>query len=166
MTSDETPGDRAPAAPAPAAPAPAAPAPADRAGADRARTAAALAVPPVVLAGLATARYGTGAVGDALGDALYAVLVLLVVTVVLPRLAVAPRAGLALGLCWVVELAQLTGGPAAAVAAWPPLRYLLGTTFAWPDLLAYAAGAGVAAAVIVLSSRRSGGPGRPALRRP
>jgi hypothetical protein len=161
MTSDETPGDRAPAAPAPAAPAPAAPAPADRA-----RTAAALAVPPVVLAGLATARYGTGAVGDALGDALYAVLVLLVVTVVLPRLAVAPRAGLALGLCWVVELAQLTGGPAAAVAAWPPLRYLLGTTFAWPDLLAYAAGAGVAAAVIVLSSRRSGGPGRPALRRP
>ncbi|MBU5422219.1 DUF2809 domain-containing protein [Cellulomonas hominis] len=161
MTSDETPGDRAPAAPAQAAPAPA-----DRAGADRARTAAALAVPPVVLAGLATARYGTGAVGDALGDALYAVLVLLVVTVVLPRLSVATRAGLALGLCWVVELAQLTGGPAAAVAAWPPLQYLLGTTFAWPDLLAYAAGAGVAAAVMVLSSPRSGGPGRPALRRP
>lgn len=138
----------------------------DRGGAARARTAATLAVPPVVLAGLATARYGTGPLGDALGDALYAALVLLVLTLALPRLRVAARAGLAVGLCWAVELAQLTGAPASAVRAWPPLRYLLGTTFAWPDLLAYAAGAGVGAAVMVLASRWSGGPRRAALRRP
>lgn len=110
----------------------------------------------VVVAGLATARYGSGPVGDALGDALYAVLVLLLVALALPRLARPGQAAVAAGLCWAVELAQATGGPAAAVAAWPPLRYLLGTTFVATDLLWYAVGVLVASCLTVLASRWSG----------
>lgn len=110
----------------------------------------------VVAAGLAAARYGTGPLGDALGDALYAVLVLLLVVLALPRLARPAQAGLALGLCWAVEVAQATGAPAAAVAAWPPLRYLLGTTFVATDLLWYAVGVLLASCVMVLASRWSG----------
>lgn len=110
----------------------------------------------VVAAGLATARYGTGPLGDALGDALYAVLVLLLVALALPRLSRPAQAGLALAVCWTVEAAQATGGPAAAVAAWPPLRYLLGTTFVATDLLWYAVGVLVASSVTVLASRWSG----------
>lgn len=65
----------------------------------------ALAGAAVVTAGLATARLGSGAVGDALGDALYAALVLLLVRWALPRMSSAARAGLAVGLCWAVEVA-------------------------------------------------------------
>jgi len=110
----------------------------------------------VVAAGLATARLATGAAGDALGDALYAALVLLLVTLVLPGRSRGAQAGTAIALCWAVELAQLTGVPAAAAAAWPPLRYVLGTTFVATDLLWYAVGVLLASAATVLSSRRGG----------
>jgi hypothetical protein len=110
----------------------------------------------VVAAGLGTARYGSGPVGDALGDALYAVLVLLLVGLALPRLARRTQAVVAVALCWAVELAQATGGPAAAGAAFPPLRYLLGTTFVATDLLWYAVGVLVASCGTVLASRWSG----------
>jgi hypothetical protein len=120
----------------------------------------------VVVAGLAASRLVPGLPGDALGDALYAALVLLLVTFVAPRQALAARATVAVVLCWLVELAQATGGPAAAVRAWPPLRYLLGTTFAWPDLLAYAVGVLVAAAVMRVASVRSSGRRPPVTTRP
>lgn len=110
----------------------------------------------VVASGLATARYGTGAVADALGDALYAALVTLLVGLAVPRWSTPARAGLAVGLCWAVELAQLTGVPAAAADAWPPLRYLLGTTFVATDLLWYAVGVLAASSVTVLASRVGG----------
>ena len=110
----------------------------------------------VVAAGLATARLATGAAGDALGDALYAALVLLLVTLVLPGRSRGAQAGTAIALCWAVELAQLTGVPAAAAAAWPPLRYVLGTTFVATDLLWYAVGVLLASAATVLSSRWGG----------
>lgn len=110
----------------------------------------------VVAAGLATARYGSGAAADALGDALYAALVTLLVGLALPRWFAPARAGLALGLCWAVELAQLTGVPAAAADAWPPLRYLLGTTFVVTDLLWYAVGVLLAACGTTLASRVGG----------
>lgn len=130
------------------------------------RPALALAAALVVLAGLATSRLVPGVLGDALGDALYAALVLLLVTLVAPRSRPAVRATVAVALCWAVELAQATGGPAAAVRAWPPLRYLLGTTFAWPDLVAYAVGVLVAAGLMRASSVRSHGPRRSATPRP
>lgn len=94
----------------------------------------------VVTAGLLVSRYGSGPAGDALGDALYAALVLLLVAFVFPRRALAVQAAVALAICWAVEVAQATGGPESAVRAWPPLRYLLGTTFAWADLVWYAVG--------------------------
>ena len=106
----------------------------------------------VVAAGLATARYGSGAAADALGDALYAALVTLLVVLAVPRWPRAAQAGLAVGLCWAVELAQLTGAPAAAAEAWPPLRYLLGTTFVATDLLWYAVGVLLAACGTTLAS--------------
>jgi hypothetical protein len=60
-------------------------------------------------------------------------------------------AGVALALCVVVELAQLTGLPARV----PQLRWVLGTTFAPVDLLWYAVGAlgGAGAMVLVGRSR-------------
>lgn len=110
----------------------------------------------VVAAGLATARYGSGAAADALGDALYAVLVLLLVTLAVPRWSRPAQAGLAVALCWAVELSQLTGAPAAAAAVWPPLRYLLGTTFVATDLLWYAVGVLLASCGTLLASRVGG----------
>jgi hypothetical protein len=110
----------------------------------------------VVAAGLATARYGSGAVADALGDALYAALVTLLVGLAVPRWSAAARGGPAGGGGWGVERAQLTGAPAAAADAWPPLRYLLGTTFVATDLLWYAVGVLLATWGTVLASRVGG----------
>lgn len=116
-----------------------------------------LRVIPVLLAtiltGLAVSTRGTGLLADFLGDALYTVMVALGLTVVLPRVRLAVVAALGLAWCWAVELAQLTGLPAAAVAAWPPLRFALGTTFQAVDLLAYVVGA--AAATGLLSAMAS-----------
>ncbi len=78
----------------------------------------------------------------ALGDALYAVMVYLVLALLAPRARPDRRAILALGLCAAIELFQLTGLPMQV--AHTPLRWLLGTTFAWEDLACYAlGGAGV-----------------------
>jgi hypothetical protein len=126
----------------------------DEGGRPWAATAAAGAL--VVAAGLATARYGASAAADALGDALYAALVLLLVALAAPRWPRPAQAGLAVALCWAVELAQLTGAPAAAADAWPPLRYLLGTTFVATDLLWYAVGVLLATWGTVLASRVGG----------
>ncbi|WP_282948363.1 DUF2809 domain-containing protein [Cellulomonas endometrii] len=116
----------------------------------------------VVAAGLASARSGSGPVGDALGDALYAALVLLLVRLAWPGLRRRTQAVIAVGLCWAVEAAQATGGPAAAVRAWAPLRYLLGTTFVATDLLWYAAGVLLTSGLVTLASRWWGGTRRAA----
>jgi len=126
------------------------------------RGALALAVVPVVGAGLLTSRVG-GAAADVLGDALYAVLVTLLVSLAVPGRPLRLRAVVAVACCWAVEAAQATGAPAAAVAAWPPAALVLGTTFAWRDLAAYAAGVGVTVLVMRAASRVGGGPGRTAV---
>ncbi len=79
-----------------------------------------------------------------MADALYAVLMYTVVIFVLPRIRPIMAAGIAYALCVVIELAQVTDGPAALAAAFPPARLILGTTFAPVDLVAYAVGAAVA----------------------
>lgn len=96
--------------------------------------------------GLAVAR-ADGLVADLAGGALYAALVHLLVLLVAPRVRPLAAAAVALGACVLVELAQLTGAPAAVAAAWPPAAYALGSTFAPLDLPAYAAGVAVVAAV-------------------
>ncbi|MGN8244575.1 DUF2809 domain-containing protein [Cellulomonas soli] len=111
-----------------------------------------VAVGATLVAGVATTRLpetsGTLTVlGDAAGDVLYAVMVWLVLALVAPRTRTRLLTAVAFGLCALVELAQLTGGPAAVVDTFPPARYLLGTTFVATDLLAYAAGCLAAAAL-------------------
>ena len=83
-------------------------------------------------------------VADPVGDALYAALVVAVLVVVVPRARSVTVAGVAFAICAAVELAQLTGIPAAVVDAVPVARYALGTTFVAVDQLEYAVGAGLA----------------------
>ncbi|MFE2378439.1 DUF2809 domain-containing protein [Streptomyces sp. NPDC059398] len=68
------------------------------------------------------------------GDALYTVLVFLVVLIIAPRLRAAPAAAIALAFSWAVEFLQIAGVPAV-------LRPVLGATFNAPDLFWYAVGA-------------------------
>lgn len=160
-----TAGPAAPTGPAAPRTGPAAPA-APHVPARVHRRGVALAVGPVVAAGLVTARVGAGAAADVLGDALYAVLVLLLVSLAAPRWSLRRRAVAAVVLCWVVEVAQATGVPALLVDRWRPAAFVLGTTFAWRDLAAYAAGVGLAVLVMAACSRVGSGPVRPAVPRP
>lgn len=106
----------------------------------------------LVAGGVAVALVGVGLVvsrvdhpvADPVGDALYAAFVFAVLVVVAPRARSATVAGVTLAICAAVELAQLTGIPAAVVDAVPVARYALGTTFVAVDLLAYGVGAGLA----------------------
>lgn len=106
---------------------------------------------------------GATAVGaDLAGGVLYAVLVALLIALVLPRLRPTAVGGLAALVCFTVEVAQLSGAPAAAVQAVSALRYVLGTTFDAVDLVAYLIGATLGAVVVqVLNQRAHTGPGGP-----
>lgn len=101
----------------------------------------------VVVAGVSVTGLGHGSISSAIGDALYAALVYLLVAFVAPRSRTRFVAAMALGLCIAVELTQLTGASAAVVEWWGPAHYLLGTTFQAVDLAAYAAGVAVSALV-------------------
>lgn len=116
----------------------------------RSRAWSAAAAVGVVAVGLVVSR-GDGLVADLAGGALYAVLVHLLVVLVAPRVRPVVAAAVALGACVAVELAQLTPGPAALVAAWPPAAYGVGSTFVATDLPGYAAG--VAAATLADRAR-------------
>jgi hypothetical protein len=86
-----------------------------------------------------------------LGDALYCVMVYLLLAFARP--AARPRAlgPAAFGISLAIELFQLTGIPARM----PRLLHLvLGTTFAWHDVACYAAGAALATAVDAIRPRR------------
>lgn len=98
-------------------------------------------------------RLGAGPWAAATGDALYAAMAVLLARFLLPTRSWRVHTTLGLAWCWLVELAQLTGVPAAIGDAVPLARLVLGTTFTASDLLAYAVGALGCAALIVLSSR-------------
>lgn len=119
----------------------------------RRRAPVAVAAVVVVLTGLAVSR-GDDLLADLAGGALYAALVQLLVVLVVPAVRTVTAAVSALGVCAVVELAQLTPVPAAVVGAWPPAAYVLGSTFVPTDLLAYAAGVVVVTAGDTLLRRR------------
>jgi hypothetical protein len=106
----------------------------------------------VVVCGLAASRL-PGLLGDVVGGAGYAVLVALGVALVARRRVVV--VGVTFALCATVELLQATGLPAIWVEAWPPLRYVVGTRFYAPDLLAYAAGAVLGSIVADAVGRRA-----------
>jgi hypothetical protein len=109
----------------------------------RARTPRALlavAAGVVVVGGLRVSR--TDATwADLAGGVAYAVLVVLLLALLRPTARPVRLAGAGLGVCALVELAQLTGVPAAVVEVVPPARFVLGTTFWAGDFAAYAVGA-------------------------
>ena len=100
----------------------------------------------LVAVGLVVSRLDHPA-ADPVGAALYAAFVVALLVVVAPRAKPVVVGAAALAFCVVVELAQLTGIPAAVVEAVPVARYALGTTFVAADLLAYAVGVGAALVV-------------------
>jgi Protein of unknown function (DUF2809) len=104
----------------------------------------------VVATGLLIHYTWAGPTADFLADALYAVLVYLLVMFVVPWIRPITGAGIAYGICVLVELAQLTDGPTAVAAVFPPAVLVLGNTFALVDLVAYAVGLAVALAAFVI----------------
>lgn len=93
----------------------------------------------VLAAGLGIHRaLPSSAATDIAGDALYAVLIYLLVLVAAPR--VPPwGAAVAAGVwCTAVELLQLTPLPAMWGAAFPPARLVFGSAFDPRDLVIYA----------------------------
>lgn len=107
----------------------------------------AVAVVCILTAGLAVHAFADGAVGGFAGDALYAALIAVIVAFAVPRASqwVAPVAALA--FCWAIEVLQLTRLPHAIEEVAPGSYFVFGSTFQWIDLVAYAVGVAVVAAV-------------------
>ena len=106
-----------------------------------------------VLLGLASRKLGpTGfAVWDkSFGDAVYAAMFGFVLLAVRPTLL--PRViGLgAFVICFALELLQLTNIPSRTPQ---PLRFLLGTSFAWHDVACYVVGAAAVGGIVSLGRR-------------
>ena len=121
----------------------------------------ALAVVTMVV-GLALHLHGRGlpfAVRDPLGDALWAMMMMWLVSAVAPQARVWVRAVAALLICYAVEFSQLYHGPTIdAVRARTAGHLVLGSGFDPRDLVAYAVGVMVAAVVsrmIAVNTRRS-----------
>lgn len=74
------------------------------------------------------------------GSALYASTMYACVLFAWPRVAAHVAGIIALGVCWALEFAQLTGVPAALSARSLVARILFGATFDWIDMLWYPVG--------------------------
>jgi hypothetical protein len=120
------------------------------------RVGAAIAAVSTVAAGLAVRGLFDGVFAKVAGVVLYAVLIYELIVVIAPRMAVTTVAALALAVCWVVEFAQLTPGPAALSELHPALALVFGSTFSAWDLPAYTLGVFVA----VLGDRLARSPRR------
>lgn len=80
------------------------------------------------------------------GDALWALMVFVGFGFLLPRASTLWVAVIALGFAWGIEFSQLYRAPwIDAIRATIPGRLLLGHTFHWPDLPAYALGVALGA---------------------
>ena len=104
-------------------------------------------------AGLGLRLLVAGPVSKYGGVALWSCAVYGLVLSVRPALGVRRAALAALALSWLVELFQLTPVPQALASRHVLFRLVLGTTFHAPDLAAYAAGVGLAAAAHALLKR-------------
>ncbi|MFI6293612.1 DUF2809 domain-containing protein [Nonomuraea sp. NPDC050790] len=107
----------------------------------------AVAAAVTVAAGLGVRALFSGPFAKYSGDALYTVLIYLLIVLIRPNVRPWVAAPLSCGLSWAIEFAQLAGIPAV-------LRPLLGSTFNPPDLFWYAAGAALAGTVHTLIARR------------
>ena len=85
---------------------------------------------------------------DVLGDALWAAMIYWLISWMRPRVAPLPRAATAVAICFAVELSQLIrAGWLDALRATSAGHLVLGSDFDARDLLAYAAGIAIAAAI-------------------
>ncbi|MEE1789580.1 DUF2809 domain-containing protein [Streptomyces sp. BE308] len=127
---------------------------AGRASAVRTRALAAGGALLTVAAGLGIRSAAGGDVAKYAGDALYTVLIHVLVVIVAPGARPLPVAGVALAFSWAVEFAQLTGVPAELSARSGVARLVLGSTFNAPDLFWYVVGAGAACGAHAWAVRR------------
>ena len=111
------------------------------------RAALAAASAATIALGLAVHFRGEGAAADPAADALYAVLIYLLVALLRPRLHSVLVGAVALAFCVAIELFQLTGVPQMLSDVTPLARLVFGTTFVPADLLSYAAGVVVIASI-------------------
>jgi hypothetical protein len=100
-----------------------------------------LAVPLTVAAGLGSRRWLDGLPAKVAGDALYTVLIYVLVLVVRPDARLSRAFAVALGVSFAVEFAQLTPYPAWLSSKHVILRLIFGTTFGFVDLAGYVVGA-------------------------
>lgn len=116
-----------------------------------------LAVPLTTLAGLGSRAWLGGLSAKVAGDALYTVLLYVLVLVIRPSATRARAFAVALGLSFAVELAQLTPYPAWLSSKHVLLRLIFGTTFGLVDLAGYGVGALLAVLVhsVISGPRRA-----------
>lgn len=96
---------------------------------------------------------------DVIGDALWAMMMLWWISALSPRSPLAVRAGVALGISWIVELGQRYHTPSLDAARSTTLGSLIfGSGFDARDLVAYAVGvlAGAALETVVRRRRQLG----------
>jgi hypothetical protein len=117
------------------------------------RLAAAACCVLVLAAGLGVRAFTGGWFAKYAGVALYATLAFGLVLLIAPRRSPVRAGAVAVAWCWAVEFAQLTPGPAALSERSGLARLVLGSTFNWPDLLAYVIGIAVPLAGLVAISR-------------
>ncbi|MFT3774846.1 MAG: DUF2809 domain-containing protein [Minicystis sp.] len=115
-----------------------------------------LLVPATVIAGLGSRKVLAGLAAKLAGDALYTVLVYVIVLVVKPETSVRRAAAIALGVSFAIEFAQLTPWPAWLSAKHVLLRLIFGTTFGAVDLVGYVIGAAAASVLHGLARRPRG----------
>lgn len=108
---------------------------------------------------LAIRAFAGGALEQYSGTALYASMVYAGVLFLWPRMAPLPAGGIAVGFCWLVECAQLTGVPATLSRRSLLARLVLGVQFDPTDLAWYPAGVVPLVAVHWLLRARTGPPG-------
>ena len=108
----------------------------------------AIAIVLVICLGIASRRYPQifpTALGKYPGDALWTIGVFLLSSVILPRVSTLKLAGLALLISYIVEFAQLYQATwIVAIRQTTIGHLLLGSQFAWEDLVAYTVGAAIA----------------------
>jgi hypothetical protein len=101
----------------------------------------------VIAVGLASRRFPglfPPVLGKYPGDALWALMVFLVLGIILPRCPARRLGVYALAVSFLVEFSQLYQAPwIDAVRSTTPGHLVLGSTFVWGDLAAYAVGVGL-----------------------
>ncbi len=109
----------------------------------------------VAVLGLVLHFFVPGDVSSLIADALFTVLLYLLFALVLPAAGRIWVALAAFGVSAFIEIAQLTGVPAALAESFPAARLVFGTDFSALDLVAYAVGAAVACAADTALSQRA-----------